>query len=256
MGLLTGVNDLVAGFRQPPPISKASVGGVANLYSSLWLANSNAGGTPPTTGGACDNTTAGGIVLPTLTGGQDVYLQSLEAIAGNAGLVVLADRAVAVSGLNGTLTTSQTVTHAALPARFGNGENCEIALEWYTATGATTTNVTINYTDSDNVARVVTVNNIGTSIAASRMIVPQLIGRGVKSVQSVTLSASTATAGNFGITIFRRIASLPLLANTQNFKDFYALGNPALTSSCLFLMVRCSTTSTGLIEGQIGVAVK
>jgi hypothetical protein len=256
MSALTGVNDLVVGFRLSPPISKASVVGVANLYSSLWLTNANAGAIPPTTGGACDNTTVGGIVLPTLLGGEDVYLQSLEVIAGNGGLLILADRAVAVSGLNGTLATAQTVTHAVLPARFGNGENCELALEWYTTTGTTSVNVTVNYTDSDNVARVVTVTGIGASVAASRMIVPLLIGRGVKSVQSVQLSATTGTAGNFGITIFKRMASMPLLANLGQYKDFYALGNPSLTSRCLYLMVRCSTTSTGLIEGQIGMAVK
>ncbi len=256
MAALTGVDDLVAGARLPLLLSKASVGGVANLYSSLWLANSNAGAIPPTTGGACDNTTVGGLVLPTLLGGEDVYLQSLEAVAANTGLVVLAKRAVAVSGLNGTLTTAQTVTHAALPAQFGNGEHCEIAIEWYTATGATTTNVTINYTDSDNVARSVTITNIGTSFAASRMIVPMLIGRGVKSVQSVQLSASTGTAGNFGVTIFKRVGTLPLIANVPQFKDFYALGTQELTASCLFFMVRCSTTSTGVIEGLVNVAVK
>ncbi len=256
MSDLTGVNDLVVGFRAPPPISKASVTGVANLYSSLWLANANAGAVPPTTGGACDNTTVGGIVLPTLLGGEDVYLQSLEAVAGNGGLLVLTDRAVAVSGLNGTLATAQTVTHAALPARFGNGENCELALEWYVTTGSTSVNVTVNYTDSDNVARVVTITGIGASVAASRILLPLMIGRGVKSVQSVTLSATTGTAGNFGVTIFKRVGSLPLLANLGQYKDFYALGNPKLTSNCLFFLVRCSTTSTGLIEGQIGVAIK
>jgi hypothetical protein len=33
--------------------------------------------------------------------------------------------------------------------------------------------------------------------------------RGVKSVESLTLSASTGTAGNFGLTLFRPIMTFP-----------------------------------------------
>lgn len=75
---------------------------------------------------------------------------------------------------------------------------------------------------------------------------------GVQSVQSLTCSVSSGTAGNIGITLLRRIASLGLpVVNIENSKDWAALGLARIyDSSCLALMVQCTATKSGVILGS------
>jgi hypothetical protein len=64
---------------------------------------------------------------------------------------------------------------------------------------------------------------------------------------------STGTAGNFGMVILRRVAEIPLnVANVGTLLDFAALGLPQIyDDSCLSMMVLCSTTSTGNLQGSM-----
>jgi phage tail sheath gpL-like len=84
---------------------------------------------------------------------------------------------------------------------------------------------------------------------------------GVASVQSVTLSASTGLAGNFGIVIGRRVAVLPASnANGSNFvaatvQDAFTLGMPQLYDhSCLWVVGGYGAGFPGPITGMLGVA--
>ena len=77
---------------------------------------------------------------------------------------------------------------------------------------------------------------------------------GVTAVASVTLSGTTGTAGNFGITLVKRIAEVSITAaNVGNVYD-QIVGPVVEDSSCLALMVLCSTTNTGLISGGLRIA--
>ena len=77
--------------------------------------------------------------------------------------------------------------------------------------------------------------------------------KGVRSVQSVTLSSTTGTAGNFGITLMKRIATIPLTtANVPNVQDFASLGLPAiLNDTAINLIHQGTTTSSGIILGNM-----
>jgi hypothetical protein len=75
---------------------------------------------------------------------------------------------------------------------------------------------------------------------------------GVQAVTSFTTSTTSGTAGNIGLTILRRIAEIPMaVVNVANSLDVVQLGMPQiLNSSCLAMMVQCSGTTTGIINGN------
>jgi hypothetical protein len=70
-------------------------------------------------------------------------------------------------------------------------------------------------------------------------------------VTGVTLSATTGTAGNFGVTATRIRTSLACpLANMKWSADWAALPlSEAANSACLFLIQLAGTTSTGTVRG-------
>lgn len=76
-------------------------------------------------------------------------------------------------------------------------------------------------------------------------------GKYIRDVDSVQLSATTGTAGSFGVTATRPRMTMPLpLANKMEVFDWAALGLPEVAnSSCLFPIVLTSTTSTGTVRG-------
>jgi hypothetical protein len=67
----------------------------------------------------------------------------------------------------------------------------------------------------------------------------------------VTLSATTGTAGSFGVTATRPRMTMPLLlANKMEVFDWAQLGLPEIfNSSCLFPIQLASTTTTGTVRG-------
>jgi hypothetical protein len=263
MGNLSGVNDLTAGARAPLIFAKASISTSAiGLWGSSWLALGlpTAGGVPAVGSGQTnDETTPGALSLPALGVNEDAYLSAWDIVSGNPGAFVLCDRLVSTSGLNGTLTTPQAVNSVALPARVLNAEGVECALEWYSPTGTTAASVTVNFTDQNNAARTVTFA-LPANVGASRFypITPFLPAgvKGVKSVQPVQLSVSTGTAGNFGVTLFKRVAWNSVgVANTPTSLDF-ALRPIKVTKMCLFMLGKMNATSTGQIESNLSCSVK
>jgi hypothetical protein len=193
--------------------------------------------------------------------------QGGKAIRVNAGATINShiwyDRLAHMGGLNGTLTTAQTVgvvlTTAVASGRcLVTGADVEWYLEWYTATGSTAVTATVTYTDQTDTSRTTTVS-IPASTAASRLIriIPGAGGYYIKSVTSVQLSATTATAGSFGVTAAKRLCGYTIpVANTGIVLDFAGTGFPEVKeSACLWLAYLCSTTSTGIVFGQLNIAI-
>lgn len=259
MSALTGVDDLVRGMLPPLPIQKASVSSaVAGGFQSLWTAAGNpAAGS--TGGAACDETTNGALWFPSLTAGQSAYLARAAISSSVVGTVILYDRLVHTSALAGNVNTLQSFTTASLP-RYTTGLGVEAWLEWYTATGTGTPTVAVSYTNSDGTSgRSASAfgGALTASVPASRMVplALQAGDKGVRSVESLQLSVATSTAGNFGITLLKRLAALP--CNTANVKQLYnwaSLGCPFLgdygNEPCLAMMVFTSTTTTGNVLGE------
>ena len=251
-------------------LDKASIASqIANSYCSLWRATGQPGqGAIPTVVATCNNTTVGTIGFNQQTSPSTSYGAYLEIATGNAAMTMeLHDRLANMGGLNGTLTTAQSVnldlnTLLAtdnIDTRKGDANYSDVQwwLEWYTATGVTAVTATIAVTYNDGTTGNLSVLSLAATRPASHMIpLNSLIpsaqsGKFIRGIVSVTLSATTGTAGNFGVTVTRpRMTLSSPFANFKFIADWAQLGLPEIyNSSAIFPIVLTSTTSTGTVRG-------
>jgi hypothetical protein len=250
-------------------IDKASISNAAaGQFHSLWRATGQPGQAAiPTTAATCDNTLLGALQFTQQTSPATSYLGILEGLCGNAGTTLeIHDRLMHMGGLSGTVTTAQTANldlHANiasdnLTARIGDSNYSDVQwwLEWYTDTGSTAVTATVNVTFNDASSA----NLTGISLAATRrasfmvplngLIQAADAGKYIRDVNTVTLSATTGTAGNFGVTCTRyRAALYKPVANARFTADWAGLGLPEIPNeSCLFAVQLASTTTTGVVR--------
>ena len=251
-------------------LDKASIASqTANSYCSLWRATGQPGqGAIPTVVATCNNTTVGTIGFNQQTSPITSYGAYLEIATGNAAMTMeLHDRLANMGGLNGTLTTAQSVnldlnTLLAtnnINTRKGDANYSDVQwwLEWYTATGGTAVTATIAVTYNDGTTGNLSVLSLAATRPASHMIpLNSLIpsaqsGKFIRGIVSVTLSATSGTAGNFGVTATRpRMTLSSPIANFKFIADWAQLGLPEIyNSSAIFPIVLTSTTSTGTVRG-------
>jgi hypothetical protein len=240
---------------------------VAGRYGSMWRATGQpAQGAIPTTAAVCTNATLGAMGFTQQTAPATSYLGVLDVVGSNSAQTLeLHDRIAHMGGLLLNVTTAQTITGLNLDtlapsaARIGSTNFGDVKwwLEVYADGGATASNATINVTFDDNTSANVNTLAVGGTIRiGNRFSVDSLRttaqqGKNIKAINSVTLSASTGAAGNFGFTCTRPRAYLPMgLANFVNKLDWAAAGLPEIPNgSCLELMVLPSTTSSGTLRG-------
>ena len=190
------------------------------------------------------------------------YLAQIKATFATAGTLHIYDKVWSCSAMSGIVATAQTVvSFPTLTRPDANGDGLEIWIECYTATGSTASNVTVQYTNSAGVSGRNTVSTAHiTSMPANRMYqVPLQSGdTGVKSIQSVTLSVSTGTAGSFGVSLMRRLSSMSaVVPNVGQTMDFTQLGLPQIYDNAALTFVnQGTTTSSGIIMGAFNVIQK
>lgn len=250
-------------------IDKASMANaVAGAFQSLWRATGQPGqgAVPTTTAATCDNTLAGAINFTQQTDPATSYLTILEALCTNASTTLeIHDRIMHMGGLSGIVTTAQTVNldvHANIAndnitARIGDSNYSDLQwwLEVYTDMGATAANATINVTYNDGTSGDLTVQAVGGTLRAGRMLplnslIPAAAaGKYIRDINTVT-HTTTGTAGNYGFTATRyRGAIYQPIANARFTADWAALGLPEISNeSCLFAIQVASTTSTGTVR--------
>lgn len=251
-------------------IDKATLSGIsAGYYASMWRATGQPGqGAVPTAVEVCDNNLTGALQFNQQTSPATSYGGWMSATCSNSATTIeIHDRLMHMGGLNGTLATTQTVgidlsanlSTRNLDARKGDANYSDVQwwMEWYTSTGSTAVTATVNVTYNDGS----TGNLSGLSLVASRpasimlplnsLIPSGASGKYIRGVNSVTLSATTGTAGNFGVTATRVRMTMPLnTGNKTEAFDWAALGLPEIyNSSCLFPVVLLSTTNTGTVRG-------
>lgn len=210
---------------------------VAGRPASLWPL----GGAP---GAGGYDTTLNGVVLSsssTIPNGaiphydpasNNAYLAYLEAIATQAGRLLVRDRLWHNGGYTITSTSAQNSTTPTWPSRCPtsglddtpstNGLGVRLSVEVSAATGAGTPTITISYTNQDGTAGR-TATNIIATVASSAIGAVYDIGlqagdTGVRSVQSLTLSA-TWTSGTINLVAWRPVASVSLQALVPNAID-------------------------------------
>ena len=251
-------------------LDKASIASqTAGSFASLWRANGMPGqGAIPAATAACINTTTGAINFRQQVSPATSYLAYLESMNSNAAMTLeIHDRLAHMGGLNGTLTTAQTVSmdfstlsgSNGIAERMGDANYSDIQwwLEWYTATGSTAVTATIAVTYNDGTTGNLSAVSLAATRPASHMIplngyIPSASsGKYIRAVNTVTLSATTATAGSFGVTATRIRASQGTpIANYKTQSDWAQLGLPKIVNgACLFVIMLCSTTSTGTVRG-------
>lgn len=267
-----GLINAIANNNSRLVIDKASIASqAASTYVSLWRATGQPGqGAIPSTAAVCDNNLTGAFVFTQQTTPATSYFSWGNAVCSNASTTVeFHDRLMHMGGLSGTVTTAQTVgidlsTNLAtsnLNTRIGDSNYSDVQwwLEWYTATGASAVTATVAVTYNDG-----STANLSASLTATRPASFMLplnglntnAGKYIRAVNSVTLSATTGTAGSFGVTATRprTLMTLPT-ANKNEIFDWAQLGLPEIpNSACLFMIELTSTTSTGTLRGSAKLA--
>lgn len=259
--------DALANNSSRVVIDKASLANsAAGQFFSLWTATGVPGaGAAPGAAAVPTSATTGAMGFTNQTAPATSYLAWLSVQAGNsASNVEIHDRLAHMGGLSGTVTTAQgalsLITTDPGAARRGDANYSDVQwwLEVYTALGATGVNATVNVTYDDASTGNLAAIALGATPRQGRLypLVTAVAGRFIRAVNSVTLSATTGSAGNFGITATRprTSVSMPLVNKTETF-DWAQLGLPNVPNdSCLMMLMVCATTGTGTLRGQGKIA--
>jgi hypothetical protein len=264
---IDGLVSALANNATSKVLDKASLSNAAaGQFFSLWAASGQPGaGSAPGAAAVPTKDTTGGMPFTNPTDPVKSYLGHLTFSGSNSALTVeIHDRLAHMGGLSGTVTTSQgalsLVTSDPGAERRGASNYSDISwwLEIYTALGATGVNATVAVTYDDDTTGNLAAIALGATPRAGRLYqcVPAVAGKFIKAVTGVTLSATTGTAGNFGITATRACAvGASPLANYPVILDWAQLGLPRIADdACLMMLVQCSTTTTGTVRGRLMLA--
>lgn len=242
---------------------------------SLWtfMADPNGVGVAPTTAVVPASSIAGAL---NQRNGDLMRIIQLQAESANliasqrreSRMLVIADRLGHTGGLSGVTTTAQTTNlPTAALTRYTTGVGVMAALEIYSQLGTTATTCTVEYTDNDgNTGQVSPTFPIGGGTGAAldckvqgRMLtVPLLAGdKGVRAVANVDLLATTGTAGNFGVTLFKPLFFVPMIRGMTIVSDpLLSLGacgmEEVLDDACLMLIAACDDRDNNSMQIAMG----
>lgn len=213
------------------------------LYS-FWVGPPNIG-VAPTTAVVPSRTISGAFGQKDGVGNLVMAdFKMLTGINSGGGVLILVDRLSHQGGLDGTVITTQTTNlPTAALTRYTSGVGVFAAIEIYTSVGVTGTTLTVSYTNQSGTAGQIspaTVFGATNNREGSRFIpIPLALGdTGIRSVENVTVLASTTTAGNFGITLYKPLYVIPLKCDftPSHFNSLIQGANqacPILSGACL-----------------------
>jgi len=269
---ITSLSDLIAKMSDPAYTQQlrvcrigrvagnAAATPIASVPISTWMYEGDGcqGSAPGSTPATCSRTTQGAIRIANATGGRTNYLTGGFIASTGPGTALLIDRLAHISGLSGATTAEQSFSSSlALPARASDGVGVLAAMEIYNQIGATATSFQLKYTNTaDTTGRLSPSTAIGgTNNRNAQLWRPIALASGdlgVKSGESVDLVVTTGTAGDFGITLYKVIAMIPL-----NMPKSFISGAPDLpiipADSCPELIVTPNGTAVQVIDGLLNV---
>ncbi len=267
---LDGIFNALANNSSRVVLDKVSIANAAaGQFHSLWRATGQPGqGAIPTTAAVCQVQLVGCMNFAQQVAPSTSYLVYFEAACSNSSVTLeIHDRLMHLGGLNGTLATAQAASvdlsanlaNSNLAARIGDPNYSDVQwwLEWYTDTGATATTVTVNVTYNDGTTGSLTAASLAATRRASFLLplnglIPAAAsGKYIRAVNTVQLAATTATAGNFGVTATRPRVSLGCpVPNMKWSADWASLPvSETPNGSCLFVIQIAGATSTGTVRG-------
>jgi len=260
---ITTLDGVIAGMQPPVTISKGFTPTLVTgrPHSLFYLAGMPGAATAPTPGmsGAALTTYAGQLPFANPASGN-TYLARFSGMATVGGVLILCDRLWHNSGLNMTLTSAQTISSAAFPARSAdgtvNGSQVMVGLEVTAATGAGTPTLTMSYTNDANASGKTgtgLLTGVGTSAIGAFYPMGLAAGdTGVRSIQTFTLSA-TWSSGSASLVAYRELARLEIpFGNIPNAIDALTSGMPRLFDNTVpFLIFIPSNTTASYISGSV-----
>jgi hypothetical protein len=256
-------------FHKVPRVAgAAATAPIAGRGCSLWTYDGMpAGGVVPTVAAIPDRTTTGALPFVAATGGRDLHLIGTSITPLTAGVYLLYDRLFHIGGLSGVSTADQTVQGStpspALTRNTGGAGNIAW-YEIYTVIGTTPTTLTMTYTDqAGNTGQTATINIGGTGFreVTRAQRIPLAAGdTGLRAIEKVKLTATTGTAGDFGITIAQPLAWIPVgAAGTAGWRD-YTTGLPGIPvinpDACLALMFIPAAATATEVWGSLATVEK
>jgi hypothetical protein len=234
--------------KVPRVAGVAATAPIAGRGCSLWTYDGMpAGGAVPTSAAIPDRSTTGALPFTAPGGSRDLHSIGASVTPLTAGVYLLYDRLFHIGGLAGNSTADQTIQGSpASPALTRNtgGAGNMAWYEIYTAIGTSTTTLTMTYTDQDGNTGQTSTINIGATgfreVTRAQRIPLAAGDTGMRAVEKVRLTASTGTAGDFGITIAQPLAWIPVgSAGTMGWRD-YTTGLPGIPvpdpDACLAVM--------------------
>lgn len=263
------IADALANDSSRIVISKSSVANqTGGRLTSLWRSTGQPGqGAIPTSPALCTSALLGAVNFANQVAPRTSYLGWLSVNSNTAGInYEVHDRIAHNGGLVLNVTTPQTITGLDLSTigvsadRLGapNFSDGQWFLEVYADGGATASNATINVTYHDGSTGNLLVQAVGGTIRAGNLfpltaLIPAADqGKFIRAINSVTLSASTTVAGNFGFTYMRQRTAFNIwIANKGEIFTYWQLGCPEIyNDSCLMFTALQGGTSTGTLSGQ------
>lgn len=256
-----------------PPVVIGKGGSSSANASEQWFSAFYTGGYPvaasvPTPGlsGAALTSYTGQIPFtnPTsgntyLAGFRHPFINSAISSSQKTGMIV--DRLWHNSGLDRTLTTAQTVNSVTFPARdingSTNGEGVYLAIEITTTMGTGTPTITVDYTNSAGTSGRTGIGLLpGRASAPSGMWFPIGLDAGdlgVRSVQSVTFSASWGAAGVLHLVAYRPIAMINNASAPNNYAvdDALTLAMPQLWDNSVLQTIAICVTNGSADGGPL-----
>lgn len=261
MAALTDWDDYLNRFLSPRQVIPVTIGAITTIagrnYSS-WQANLPGAGATPGAAAVPARNLSGALVQEN-AGSEQMFLTGARLSSSAAGTWILCDRLSHQGGLSGTTTGSQTTNlPTAALTRYTGGTEVMAALEIYSQVGTTATTVTVSYTNQAGTAGRISpaITFGGTGNREARRFIPIPLASddlGFRSVESVSLVASTTTAGSFGITLCRPLYGFHIdrvgAQVTFNLVDGGMFGAmpEILDDACLFWVCIPDRTSANLM---------
>lgn len=196
----------------------SAIGGWAARWNDLSVQNNTRNGCLSAPGGTPRNptrTTDGALKHTPPAGGHSLFLPRLViGSASTAGLWMIYDRLGDVSGFSGAVNTTQTITGGVNDGtRYTDPEGNLAFIQIWSQIGTTATTFTVSYTNQDGVSgrtsHPALIGGTGYREAGKWLPIPLIAGdTAVLSVESITLAASTGTAGDIGVTIVKPLKTV------------------------------------------------
>lgn len=238
-------------YKAPRIGGVAATAPIAGRMASLWRYDGNpSGGATPTTVVAPTNATQGALPFTNAGGSRESWMTQAFAMGNAFGTYILYDRLLQIGGLSGIVTTAQTVGGTLTRNTTGTGNFAFVEIN--TQIGTTVSSVTMTYTDQSgntgNVSTAVQLGGTGFRDATRAIMLSLAAGdTGIQAVDSITLSASTGTAGDIGVVVGKPIAYIVVgQSGAAGWRDFVT-GLPSIpkieASSCLSLLFMSGGTT-------------